>query len=119
MLFSFPDQLSLAKKEGELNSPSHCRQHYLLFFRSNQPEQVDHPVGESGFIVIPGNNLDHRITNYLGTGSIDNRGKRITVVIDGDQRLLTETKDTFERTLGGFLEGCIDLKDIGLFIERD
>src|ERR1039457_3278002 len=53
--------LMVHKKKRGKQFPLTMLQLRKLFFRSDQPEQVNNPIGKSCLIVIPGEDLDHRV----------------------------------------------------------
>src|SRR5947208_5468442 len=57
---------------------------------------VEHPVGETPFVVVPGANLDERALDDLGQRRIVGRGRRVMIEVHGDQRRIVVSQDAFQ-----------------------
>src|SRR3546814_1051590 len=67
-----------------------------LFRRHQGNRGIEHAIGETPLVVVPGRGLDQR-TRHFGQAGIDRAGSRIVVVVHRHQRLVVVLQDAFER----------------------
>src|SRR6266511_484200 len=62
---------------------------------------VDHAVREAPLVVVPGEDLRERPVDDEGARRVEDRGRRVAVVVDRDGRLLGVREHALQRGLGG------------------
>src|SRR5580698_8388886 len=75
---------------------------------------VEHAVGKTPFIVVPGADLHERALDYLGERRIVDRGVRVVVEIDRHERLIVVRENALQGSAGSRLDQFVDLVDGGL-----
>src|SRR5205823_10819760 len=82
---------------------------------ADEQGDVDHAVGEAPLVVVPAEDLHElAVVGDGGLRRVEDAGGGIAVVVDGDGRLGVVLGDALELSLGGGLEGGIDLLHGGL-----
>src|SRR6266511_4146907 len=80
---------------------------------------VDHAVREAPLVVVPGEDLRERPVDDEGARRVEDRGRRVAVVVDRDGRLLGVPVHALQRALGGLLKRRVDLLDRRRLLELD
>src|SRR5690606_26270945 len=65
--------------------------------------RVEHAVGEAPFVVVPRAHLHQATVDDLGERGVIGGGRRVVVVVDGDQLRLGVVQDALQRAAGGGL----------------
>src|SRR6516162_595275 len=90
---------------------------------------LDHAVGETPFVVVPGEDPDKALVEHLRLGHVEGRAVRVVVEVDRDRRRLVDAENAAQpvRTrrllhqridfvaggLAGRVEGQVDQRDVG------
>src|ERR1700693_3516773 len=82
----------------------------------SRPRQrgVEHSVGETPFVVVPGADLDQSALDDFGERRIIGRRRRIMIEVHGDQRRIVVCQDALHVAVRGLLHGRVDLVHGGL-----
>src|ERR1700730_1117233 len=75
---------------------------------------VEHSVGETPFVVVPGAHLDQSALDDFGERRIVGRRRRIMIEVHGDERRIVVCQDAFHVAVRGLLHGRVDLVHRGL-----
>lgn len=76
---------------------------------------IQHAVGETPFVVVPGQHLEQSTAADLGVVGVEDRRQRVVVEVAGDQGQGVVAEDF--RVLAGFLEQGVDLIGGGFALE--
>src|SRR5690242_11345655 len=81
---------------------------FMLQPLTHEVRQVGDAAGIAPLVVVPGDDLDHVVSQHHRRETIDDRGVRVATEVAGDQRLVGIVEDAVHLASGGLLEGIVD-----------
>ena len=81
----------------------------LIELLPDEERHVTHAIGESPFVVVPGQDFDKIIVHDFGQQRVKNGRMWIAVKIDGNKLFFAILQHAFERPFGGGTDCVVDL----------
>ena len=90
-----------------------------LLLGVNVGDKVDHTVGVSPLVIVPGDNLDEVVVQSNTSLSINNGRKRASPEVGGDNKIVGVAQNTLHGTLRSLLQSSHNVSVSGTLLETD